>query len=90
MLLWFAKHQNTKLYNILAVAKAIVLITSIIGAIFYVMPTPERLTLEGHHILVIVVIAIFLIIFKPIPPPAISFIVLIFVIFIAPIFPAIN
>ena len=41
------------------------------------MPTPEGLTSEGHHILVIVVIAIFLIIFEPIPLPAIAFIVLI-------------
>ena len=41
------------------------------------MPTPEGLTPEGHHILVIVVIAIFLIIFEPIPLPAIAFIVLI-------------
>ncbi len=41
------------------------------------MPTPEGLTLEGHRILVIVVIAIFLIIFEPVPLPAIAFIVLI-------------
>ena len=41
------------------------------------MPTPEGLTPEGHHILVIVVIAIFLIIFEPVPLPAIAFIVLI-------------
>jgi sodium-dependent dicarboxylate transporter 2/3/5 len=41
------------------------------------MPTPEGLTSEGHHILVIVVIAILLIIFEPIPLPAIAFIVLI-------------
>ncbi len=41
------------------------------------MPTPEGLTAEGHHILVIVVIAIFLIIFEPVPLPAIAFIVLI-------------
>ncbi len=49
----------------------------IIGAVFYLLPTPEGLTTEGHHILVIVVIAIFLIIFEPIPLPAIAFIVLI-------------
>ncbi len=41
------------------------------------IPTPEGLTPEGHHILVIVVIAIFLIIFEPVPLPAIAFIVLI-------------
>ena len=41
------------------------------------MPTPEGLTPEGHHILVIVVIAILLIIFEPVPLPAIAFIVLI-------------
>ena len=41
------------------------------------MPTPEGLTPEGHHILVIVVIAIFLIIFEPVSLPAIAFIVLI-------------
>ena len=41
------------------------------------MPTPDGLTAEGHHILVIVVIAIFLIIFEPVPLPAIAFIVLI-------------
>ncbi len=41
------------------------------------MPTPEGLTPEGHHILVIVIIAIFLIIFEPVPLPAIAFIVLI-------------
>ena len=41
------------------------------------MPTPDGLTPQGHHILVIVVIAIFLIIFEPVPLPAIAFIVLI-------------
>ena len=49
----------------------------IIGAVLYLLPTPEGLTAEGHHILVIVVVAIILIIFEPIPLPAIAFIVLI-------------
>ena len=53
------------------------IIALVIGLMFYLMPTPEGLTVEGHHILVIVVIAIFLIIFEPIPLPAIAFIVLI-------------
>ena len=53
------------------------IIAGIIGSIFYFIPTPEGLTPEGHHILVIVVIAIFLIIFEPVPLPAIAFIVLI-------------
>ncbi len=52
-------------------------IAAIVGLIFYLIPTPEGLTVEGHRILVIVVIAIFLIIFEPIPLPAIAFIVLI-------------
>ena len=85
--------QNTKILNSIIFwlsQKRWLLIAAIVGAICYMMPTPEGLTVEGHHILVIVVIAIFLIIFKPIQPPAISFIVLIFVILIAPIFPAIN
>lgn len=53
------------------------LIAIVVGIAFYIAPTPDGLTTEGHHILVIVVIAIFLIIFEPIPLPAIAFIVLI-------------
>jgi len=53
------------------------IVATIVGMIFYFMPTPQGLTPAGHHILVIVVIAIFLIIFEPLPLPAIAFIVLI-------------
>ena len=72
--------QNTKILNSIIFwlsQKRWLLIAAIIGSIFYMMPTPEGLTPEGHHILVIVVIAIFLIIFEPVPLPAIAFIVLI-------------
>jgi sodium-dependent dicarboxylate transporter 2/3/5 len=72
--------QNTKILNSIIFwlsQKRWLIIAAIVGAIFYLMPTPEGLTPEGHHILVIVVIAIFLIIFEPIPLPAIAFIVLI-------------
>ncbi|MEE9573934.1 MAG: DASS family sodium-coupled anion symporter [Candidatus Neomarinimicrobiota bacterium] len=72
--------QNTKILNSIIFwlsQKRWLLIAAIVGAICYMMPTPEGLTVEGHHILVIVVIAIFLIIFEPVPLPAIAFIVLI-------------
>ena len=72
--------QNNKVLNAVIFwfsQKRWLIIAIIVGALFYMMPTPEGLTPEGHHILVIVVIAIFLIIFEPIPLPAIAFIVLI-------------
>ncbi|MFC1760243.1 SLC13 family permease [Candidatus Neomarinimicrobiota bacterium] len=72
--------QNNKVLNAVIFwfsQKRWLIIAVIVGALFYLMPTPEGLTPEGHHILVIVVIAIFLIIFEPIPLPAIAFIVLI-------------
>jgi sodium-dependent dicarboxylate transporter 2/3/5 len=72
--------QNNKIINSVIFwlsQKRWLIIATIIGALFYMMPTPEGLTSEGHHILVIVVIAILLIIFEPIPLPAIAFIVLI-------------
>jgi len=53
------------------------MVAILVGTVFYLMPTPEGLSLEGHHILVIVVIAILLIVFEPVPLPAIAFIVLI-------------
>ena len=53
------------------------LIAVVVGTILYSLPTPDNLTVEGHHILVIVAIAILLIIFEPVPLPAIAFIVLI-------------
>ncbi len=72
--------QNNKIVNSIIFwlsQKRWLIIAIIVGALFYMMPTPEGLTPEGHHILVIVVIAIFLIIFEPVPLPAIAFIVLI-------------
>jgi sodium-dependent dicarboxylate transporter 2/3/5 len=72
--------QNNKVLNSVIFwlsQKRWLIIATIIGTLFYMMPTPEGLTSEGHHILVIVVIAILLIIFEPIPLPAIAFIVLI-------------
>lgn len=53
------------------------LVSIVIGAILYFLPTPDGLSVEGHHMLVIVVVAIFLIIFEPIPLPAIAFIIIV-------------
>ncbi|MCK4903550.1 MAG: anion permease, partial [Candidatus Marinimicrobia bacterium] len=64
--------QNNKIVNSIIFwlsQKRWLIIAIIVGALFYMMPTPEGLTPEGHHILVIVVIAIFLIIFEPVPLP---------------------
>lgn len=72
--------QNNRILNSVIFwlsQKRWLIIAAFIGTIFYMMPTPEGLTPEGHHILVIVVITILLIIFEPIPLPAIAFIVLI-------------
>ena len=72
--------QNNKIFNSIIFwisQKRWLLIAAIVGAIIYFLPTPEGLSVEGHHMLVIVVVAIFLIIFEPIPLPAIAFIIIV-------------
>jgi len=71
----FSKLLNSVIFWISQ--KRWLIIAIIVGTIFYFIPTPQGLTPAGHHILVIVVVAIFLIIFEPLPLPAIAFIVLI-------------
>ncbi len=54
------------------------LIALLIGVILYLLPTPHGLTVDGYHTLIIVLIAILLIIYEPIPLPAVAMLILIF------------
>jgi len=49
----------------------------IAGGILYFLPTPSGLTLEGYRTLIIVVVAVVLIIFEPVPLPAVGMMLLI-------------
>lgn len=54
------------------------LIALLFGAVLYLLPTPHGLTSNGYHTLIIVLIAILLIIYEPIPLPAVAMLILIF------------
>ncbi|MEE2876323.1 MAG: DASS family sodium-coupled anion symporter [Candidatus Neomarinimicrobiota bacterium] len=54
------------------------LIALLFGAVLYLLPTPHGLTSNGYHTLIIVLITILLIIYEPIPLPAVAMLILIF------------
>ncbi len=54
------------------------LIALLFGTLLYLFPTPHGLTLNGYHTLIIVLTAIILIIYEPIPLPAVAMLMLIF------------
>ncbi|MBH31379.1 MAG: anion transporter [Candidatus Marinimicrobia bacterium] len=54
------------------------IIALLIGALLYLLPTPHGLILSGYHTLIIVLTAILLIIYEPIPLPAVAMLILVF------------
>jgi sodium-dependent dicarboxylate transporter 2/3/5 len=61
-----------------ATQKKWLLITLFLGTVLYLFPTPHGLTSEGYHTLIIVLSTIILIIFEPIPLPAVAMLILVF------------
>ncbi len=53
------------------------LITMLVGAILYLLPTPSGLTLEGYRIIIIVITAFMMIITEPIPLPGVAIYILV-------------
>jgi sodium-dependent dicarboxylate transporter 2/3/5 len=53
-------------------------IALLIGTVLYLLPTPQGLILNGYHTLIIVLTAILLIIYEPIPLPAVAMLILVF------------
>lgn len=53
------------------------IVASIFGIVFYFIPPPTGLTLEGWRTIIIAIIAIVLIVTEPIPLPGIAFIIII-------------
>ena len=52
-----------------------------VGSTLYFLPTPSGLSLEGYRTLIILVVALFLIIFEPVPLPAVGMLLLILQVF---------
>lgn len=46
------------------------------GVFLYIIPTPQGLSINGYHTLIIVAVALILIIFEPVPLPAVAFFIL--------------
>lgn len=46
------------------------------GVFLYIIPTPQGLSNNGYHTLIIVAVALILIIFEPVPLPAVAFFIL--------------
>ncbi|MFQ6616611.1 MAG: SLC13 family permease [Fidelibacterota bacterium] len=53
-------------------------VTAAVGGILYVLPTPEGLTLEGYRTIIILVSALILIVFEPLPLPAVAMLMVVF------------
>ncbi|RTZ74355.1 MAG: anion transporter, partial [Candidatus Neomarinimicrobiota bacterium] len=71
--------SNRSLTNFLfwATQKKWFLITMLVGAILYLLPTPSGLTLEGYRIIIIVITAFMMIITEPIPLPGVAIYILV-------------
>ena len=54
------------------------LISLFLATVLYLLPTPQGLTAEGYHTIIIVLSTILLIIFEPIPLPAVAMLILVF------------
>lgn len=57
----------------------------IVGALFFVAPTPEGLSHEGHVVMVMSVVAVILFVSEPVPLPAVAFMIIIGQILLLPI-----
>lgn len=53
-------------------------VTVAVGTVMYLLPTPSGLTLEGYRAIIIVVSALVLIVFEPVPLPAVAMLILVF------------
>tara|TARA_B100002003_G_C14057043_1_gene508985 strand:- start:55 stop:495 length:441 start_codon:yes stop_codon:yes gene_type:complete len=54
------------------------LISLLLATVLYLLPTPQGLTAEGYHTIIIVLSTILLIVFEPIPLPAVAMLILVF------------
>ena len=54
------------------------LISLFLATVLYLLPTPQGLTAAGYHTIIIVLSTILLIIFEPIPLPAVAMLILVF------------
>ncbi|MCH8010669.1 MAG: DASS family sodium-coupled anion symporter [Candidatus Marinimicrobia bacterium] len=52
------------------------IIATTFGFFLYIIPTPQGLSINGYHTLIIVAVALILIIFEPVPLPAVAFFIL--------------
>ena len=57
------------------------IITFLFGIVLYLFPPPQGLTIDGYRTFVILLISILLIIFEPIPLPAVAMLILVFQVF---------
>ena len=51
------------------------LVSLSLSTVLYLLPTPQGLTAEGYHTIIIVLSTILLIIFEPIPLPAVAMLI---------------
>ena len=52
------------------------IIATAFGFFLYIIPTPQGLSINGYHTLIIVAVVLILIIFEPVPLPAVAFFIL--------------
>ena len=52
------------------------IIATTFGFFLYIIPTPQGLSINGYHTLIIVAVALILIVFEPVPLPAVAFFIL--------------